>query len=103
VKAGGTNINHILALIDERIKLIDRTEPFIEARYQEKWQSFVDQEPWYYRWWLWWTRPMRSLWVLRLVYQVREKIAAARDGDELSDYLREGLSFIVGHGGVVGT
>jgi curved DNA-binding protein CbpA len=51
------------------------------------------QQPWYRRWWQWWTRPVSSLWVLRLVYEVRERIAAARNGDELSEYLRDVAKF----------
>jgi hypothetical protein len=51
------------------------------------------QQPWYRRWWQWWTRPVSSLWALRLVYEVRERIAAARNGDELSEYLRDVAKF----------
>jgi hypothetical protein len=43
VVTGGSNISKILALADERIELLDRTTPLIEADYKKSWQPLIDQ------------------------------------------------------------
>jgi hypothetical protein len=47
-----------------------------------------ERQPWYRRWWQWWTQPLGSWQVLRLVYQAREKVTEAQSGLGLSNALR---------------